>query len=73
MYIHAALPTAEMKAISGAWERRKFDYHIFSSPQTRAYLDSLGVRLIGWKALQDLQRATDAVTHGYSGWQTGQK
>jgi len=56
LYIHAAMPTPEMKAISGAWERRKFDYHIFSSPQTRAYLDSLGARLIGWKALQDLQR-----------------
>lgn len=56
LYIHAALPTAEMKVISGAWERRKFDYHIFSSPRTRAYLDSLGIRLIGWKALQDLQQ-----------------
>ncbi len=56
VYIHAALPTEEMKAISGAWERRKFDYNIFSTPRTRAYLDSLGIRLIGWKALQDLQR-----------------
>lgn len=56
LYIHAALPTDEMKAISGAWEHRMFDYHIFSSPGTRAYLDSLGIKLIGWKKLQTLQK-----------------
>jgi len=58
LYIHAAIPTDEMKAISGAWEHRAFDYHIFSSPETRAYLDSLGIKLIGWKALQTLQKET---------------
>jgi len=55
LYIHAAFPTDEMKAVSNAWKNRDFDYRAFSSPEMKKMLDDLGIKLIGWKPLQDLQ------------------
>lgn len=56
LYIHAAKPTQEMKAISNAWERRDFDYNVFMSEETKDYLDSQGIQLIEWRELQKLQK-----------------
>ncbi len=55
LYIHAALPSDEMKAISSVWYRREFDYKFFKAEETKQKLKELGIILVGWKELQDLQ------------------
>lgn len=56
LYIHAAKPSEEMKAISNVWYQRDWDYRIFMDPDTKEFLDDLGIKLIGWRELQDLQK-----------------
>ncbi len=56
LYIHVAVDMPEIRAISGAWERRVWDYQVFKDPRTRALLDSLGVQMISYRPLQELQR-----------------
>ncbi len=55
LYIHAALPEEEMKAISGSWRNRDYDYRIFKSEETKKLLAELKVKWIGWRELQRLQ------------------
>lgn len=57
LYIHAAKPTEEMKAISNVWYHRDWDYRLFMHPDSKKYLDELGIKLIGWRELQDLQKS----------------
>ena len=56
LYMHVAVESPEIKAVTGAWQRRVWDYRVFKDPKTRALLDSLGVVLISYKPLQELQR-----------------
>ncbi|MBD3274985.1 MAG: ChbG/HpnK family deacetylase [Candidatus Marinimicrobia bacterium] len=56
LYIHAALPTDEIKALSSVWDHRAHDYNIFMSDETKAYLDSQNIQLIEWRELQELQK-----------------
>ncbi len=56
LYIHVAVECPEIKAVTGAWERRVWDHRVFKDPRTRALLDSLGVQLISYRPLQRLQR-----------------
>ncbi|MBI4567761.1 MAG: polysaccharide deacetylase family protein [Planctomycetes bacterium] len=53
---HASVDSPELHAIthSGAW--RAADFAIFMDPQTRAYLDQKGIKLISWRDLRDLMR-----------------
>ena len=55
LYLHAAMPTDEIKAITNAWIRRDYDYRLFKSDKMKSLLDSLGIIVIGWKDLQALQ------------------
>lgn len=55
LYIHAALPTDEMKAISNAWRNRDHDYRICKSDEIKQVYKDLNIKLISWKELQDLQ------------------
>lgn len=62
IYIHAALPTAEMQAMTGEheainWRVRAMEYELFThDPDIRALIQSHGVKLIGYRALRELQR-----------------
>jgi predicted glycoside hydrolase/deacetylase ChbG (UPF0249 family) len=62
IYIHAALPTAEMQAMTGEheainWRVRAMEYELFThDPDIRSLLHSHGIKLIGYRALRDLQR-----------------
>jgi len=57
LYIHAALPTEEMKAIAGSWQERGVDYELFTrDPDIRKAMEEEGVIRIGWRSLRDLQR-----------------
>ena len=55
LYIHAAKESEEIKAITNAWRNRDFDHRIFMSHEMRDLIDSLGIHLIGWRNLQELQ------------------
>ena len=56
LYIHSALPTDEMKAISNAWRARDFDYRICKSAEIKKVYKDLDIKLITWKELQNLQK-----------------
>ncbi|MDZ7373382.1 MAG: polysaccharide deacetylase family protein [candidate division KSB1 bacterium] len=56
LYIHVAVESPEIQAITGSWERRVWDYRVFKDPRTKALLDSLGVQMISYRQLQELQR-----------------
>jgi chitin disaccharide deacetylase len=55
LYIHAALPTDEMKAISNAWRNRDHDYRICKSDEIKQVIKDMNIKLITWKELQELQ------------------
>lgn len=56
--LHPSRPSAELEAITpGDWLMRAADYRAYSMPEFGAYLDSIGVKRIGYRALRDLLRA----------------
>jgi predicted glycoside hydrolase/deacetylase ChbG (UPF0249 family) len=58
LYIHAALPGEEMRAITNSWEDRAREYELFTTDASvRALLERKGVTRIGYRALRSLQRA----------------
>ena len=54
-YIHPALETEELKAITGCWERRVWEYKLFSDPKTREFIESLGIQLINYRDLKKMR------------------
>ncbi len=56
LYVHAAVDEPEMHAISNSWAQRAADYGFFTAPSTRALLHDLGITLIGYRPLRELQR-----------------
>jgi predicted glycoside hydrolase/deacetylase ChbG (UPF0249 family) len=59
LYIHAALPGAEMQAVTDSWQDRAVEFELFTNDASiRALLERRGVRRIGYRALRDLQRAS---------------
>lgn len=50
--VHLNMDDAEIRSITNAWEARWHEYQIFTDPQTRALIDSLGIKLIGYKDLR---------------------
>jgi chitin disaccharide deacetylase len=56
LYVHAAVDEPEMRAISDSYAQRVADYEFFTAPPTGALIRDLGITLIGYRALCDLQR-----------------
>lgn len=57
LYIHAALPTEELQAITGSWKTRGEEAALFTSDEDmRRLIKEEGIILIGYRALRDLQR-----------------
>ena len=57
LYIHAALPTDELKAITGSWGTRSQEYEVFAHDQEMKHLAAeQKIILIGYRPLRDLQR-----------------
>ncbi len=52
--VHLALDDPEIRAITGNWEARWNEYQIMTDPKTRELIDSLGIKLIGYKDLAKL-------------------
>lgn len=57
IYIHPAVDAPEIRAVTGDWAQRVADFRFFTAPSTRAQLRDLGITLIGYRALRDLQRS----------------
>ncbi len=57
LYIHAGMPTDELKAITGSWKTRSEEFEVFTrDPEIRELLEREGVIRIGWRELRTLQR-----------------
>lgn len=54
--IHPALPTDEIAAITGDWDQRAEDYRLFREGGLRAYAESAGARVIGYREVRDAMR-----------------
>ncbi len=55
-YIHPAYESDELKSIAGAWERRCWEYKLFSDPMTKQHIDSLGIKLINYRDLAQMRK-----------------
>jgi len=57
LYIHAGLPTEELKAITGSWRTRSQEFEVFThDPEMRRLVADRKIKLIGYRPLRDLQR-----------------
>ena len=43
-YIHPAVECEEIKNITGTWNRRVWEYKLFSDPKTKQHIESLGIK-----------------------------
>ena len=55
-YIHPALESDELKAISGAWHRRVWEHKLFSDPQTLQHIKACGIKLINYRDLAEMKK-----------------
>jgi predicted glycoside hydrolase/deacetylase ChbG (UPF0249 family) len=61
LYIHAALAGDEIKHITASWFDRVAEHELFTTdPEIRQILEAQNVKLIGFRALRDLQRKARA-------------
>ena len=56
LYVHAGVDHPEGRALSESWAQRVADHAFFIQSSTTALLRDLGITLIGYRALRDLQR-----------------
>jgi len=56
LYIHPALPTDEIKAISNAWRHRDFEERVFRDPLVRDVIQQEKIKIISWLDLREVQR-----------------
>ncbi len=54
-YIHPAIECEEIKNITGTWNRRVWEYRLFSDPKTKQHIDSLGIKLINYRDLKAMR------------------
>ena len=54
-YIHPALESDELKAISGCWHRRVWEHKLFSDPQTLQHIEACGIKLINYRDLKKMR------------------
>jgi predicted glycoside hydrolase/deacetylase ChbG (UPF0249 family) len=59
LYIHAGMPTDELKAITGSWSTRSQEFEVFThDADMKQLLAEERVILIGYRPLRELQRAS---------------
>ncbi|MEW6235141.1 MAG: polysaccharide deacetylase family protein [Candidatus Omnitrophota bacterium] len=57
LIIHPSKESDELQAITGSHKQRNADFKIFTNPGMKQYIESQGVRLIGWKDLNKLWKS----------------
>ena len=55
-YIHPALECDELKGTSSVWERRVWEYKLFSDPKTKQHIESCGIKLINYRDLAEMRK-----------------
>jgi chitin disaccharide deacetylase len=61
IYIHAGMPTEELKAITGSWAVRSAEFEAFTTdPEIRELLEREQIRRIGYRVIRELQRSLRA-------------
>lgn len=54
-YMHPAVESEELKTITGAWNRRVWEYNLISDPKTHQYLKDCGIKLITYRDLAKMR------------------
>lgn len=54
-YIHPALESDELKAITRSWHRRVWEHKLFSDPQTLQHINACGIKLINYRDLAKMK------------------
>jgi predicted glycoside hydrolase/deacetylase ChbG (UPF0249 family) len=58
LYIHAALPTDELKAITGSWSTRAQEYGVFTNDEDmKRLIKEQNIILMGYRPIRELQRS----------------
>ena len=58
LYIHAALPTDELKAITGTWSTRSQEFEVFThDEEMKRLVADQKIILLGYRPLRELQRS----------------
>ena len=55
-FIHPALPTDEIKAITGSWVRRGWEYELMKDPVTHQFFKDKNIELISYRELVAMKR-----------------
>lgn len=55
-YVHPAMPTDEMKAITGRWKRRYHEYLVMKDPKVHEAFKNSGIELISYRDLVELRK-----------------
>lgn len=54
-YIHPSLECDELKNTSSVWIRRVWEHRFFADPETRKYIESLGIKYIDYRDLKKMR------------------
>lgn len=54
-FVHPTKESAEIKAITGSWRDRVWEYRLMKDPETEKYLNAHGVELISYRDLMNLK------------------
>ncbi len=54
-YMHPALESDELKAITGNWQRRVWEYNLLKDPATEQHLKACGIKLINYRDLKEMR------------------
>ncbi|MCS6776827.1 MAG: polysaccharide deacetylase family protein [Chloroherpetonaceae bacterium] len=60
--VHLALDDEEIRNITNSWRARYHEYLILTDPKTRELIDSLGIKLIGYRDLMKLAYKPEAAS-----------
>ena len=54
-YLHPAVESDEIKAITGNWKKRTWEYEIMKDPKTRQHIEACGIKLINYRDLKKMR------------------
>lgn len=54
-YIHPVIESDEIKGICGSWQRRNWEYKLFSDPKTLEFIKSQNIELINYRDLKKMR------------------
>lgn len=55
-YMHPAMESDELKAITGSWRKRVWEYKLLSDPMTKQHIESCGIKLINYRDLAEMRK-----------------